>query len=336
MASRRDVLRGLGGMVVSAGLGMPAVARAAAQPLTIMTPFGFVPDFLEMMNMVSGGFLAHEGFNPTLRGGHGTATAIQQMMSGSVAFARMSAIDVFTANAKGAALLCVSTLYQGSNFHVISLKDKPINSAQEMKGKTVGVVSVNGSTEQLLDIMLRSVGLSKSDVKVQVVGNNPGVLQFIKQGRVDCVINSMAVVVALQTANEPIANWPTDRYAPMPSQIYVTTRDFAAKGPDATVRFLKALKGSTENMMTGDIAAILERAGKDFEIPGIKKLDEQVALVKFAMNGPWMSEGKQNFLRNVPSLWSKAGEEIGKAGIAKVGDISALYSNKYIDAALEG
>jgi hypothetical protein len=116
----------------------------------------------------------------------------------------------------------------------------------------------------------------------------------------------------------------------------VTTRDFAAKNPDATVRFLKALKGSTENMITGDIPAILERAAKDFEIPGMKKLDEQVALVKFAMNGPWMSEGKENFLRNVPSLWSKAGEEIGKAGIAKVGDVSALYTNKYVDAALKG
>ena len=334
MMDRRDVLRGVSALTAGAALGWPAAARAAA-PLTMMTPFGFVPDFLEMMNMVSGGFLAHEGFEPTLRGGHGTATAIAQMMSGSVAFARMSAIDVFTANTKNAALVSIATLYQGSNFHVISLKDKPIGSAQEMKGKTVGVVSVNGSTEQLLDIMLRSAGLQKGDVKVQVVGNNPGVLEFIKQGRVDCVINSLAVVVALKTANQPIDNWPTDRYAPMPSQIYVTTRDFAAKNADATVRFLKALKASCDDMIKGDIAAILDRAGKDFEIPGIKKHDEQVALVKFAMDGPWMSEGKQNFLRNVPELWAKAGDEIRKAGIASVPDVSLLYTNKYIDEALK-
>lgn len=334
MMDRRDVLRGMGAVAAGATLGWPAGVRAA-ETLTMMTPFGFVPDFLEMMNMVSGGFLAHEGFAPTLRGGHGTATAIAQMMSGSVAFARMSAIDVFTANAKSAALVSIATLYQGSNFHVISLKDKPIKSAEEMKGKTVGVVSVNGSTEQLLDIMLRSAGLQKSDIKVQVVGNNPGVLEFIKQGRVDCVINSLAVVVALKTANQPIDNWPTDRYAPMPSQIYVTTRDFAAKNPDATVRFLKALKASCDDMMKGDIAAILDRAGKDFEIPGIKKHDEQVALVKFAMDGPWMSEGKQNFLRNVPELWAKASDEIKKAGIASVADVTSLYTNEYVDKALK-
>lgn len=333
MTNRREVLSGLSAVAVGAAVGLPTVTRAAAVPLTMMTPFGFVPDFLEMMNMVSGGFLTREGFNPTLRGGHGTATAIAQMMSGSVAFARMSAIDVFTANAKGASLLGIATLYQGSNFHVISLKDKPVNSAQEMKGKTIGVVSVNGSTEQLLDIMLRSAGLTKSDVKVQVVGNNPGVLEFIKQGRVDCVINSLAVVVALKTAKQPIANWPTDRYAPMPSQIYVTSRDFAAKNSDTTVRFLKALKASCEDMLKGDIAAILDRAGKDFEIPGIKKREEQVALVKFSMDGPWMSEGKQNFLRNVPELWTKASDEIEKAGIASAPNVDALYTNRYIDEA---
>ena len=67
-----------------------------------MTPFGFIPDFLEMMNMVSGGFLAREGFAPTLVGGQGTAMAMQQLMSGGDAFVRMTAIDEFAAVAKGA------------------------------------------------------------------------------------------------------------------------------------------------------------------------------------------------------------------------------------------
>ena len=79
---------------------------------------------------------------------------------------RLTAIDEFVAVAKGAALVCVSTLYQGSTFHVISAKDKPINSAEDLKGKTIGIVSVGGSTEQLLDIMLRSVGMTKADVTI--------------------------------------------------------------------------------------------------------------------------------------------------------------------------
>jgi NitT/TauT family transport system substrate-binding protein len=83
MIARRDVIKGAGGLTLAATLGLPAIrTTSAAEPLTFMTPFGFVPDFLEMMNMVSGGFLAREGFSPILRGGQGTATAIQQLMAG--------------------------------------------------------------------------------------------------------------------------------------------------------------------------------------------------------------------------------------------------------------
>ena len=333
MTTRRNLFKLAGGL---AAIAMPSLRPArAAEPLTFMTPFGFIPDFLEMMNMVSGGFLAHEGFAPTLLGGHGTAIAVQQLISGAVSFVRMTAIDQFTAVAKGAALVCVSTLYQGSNFHVISAKDKPIASAEDLKGKTVGIVSVGGSTEQLLDMVLRAVGLTKADVTMQVVGNSPGAMQFVHQGRVDCFINSVGVVVALQSAGEPIVSWATDRYAPLPSQIYVTTRDLIEKKPETVLGFLKALKASTDDMMRGDLKAIFQRAIGDFDIPGMKKIDELVALMRFTMANPWMSEGRDNFLRNVPALWSKADAALRGAGIAAVPHLGALYTNTFIEQALK-
>jgi NitT/TauT family transport system substrate-binding protein len=336
VGTRRDLFKAAGGLVAGAALATPFIGQAAAaEPLTFMTPFGFIPDFLEMMNMVSGGFLAAQGFAPKLLGGQGTATAIQQLISGAVSFVRMTAIDQFTAVAKGAPLVCVSTLYQGSNFHVISAKEKPVTSAADLKGKTVGIVSVGGSTEQLLEIMLHSAGLTKADVTTQTVGNSPGVMQFIRQGRIDCFINSIGVVVALQSANEAIANWPTDRYAPMPSQIYVTTRDMTEKRPEAVVAFLKALKASTDDMMRGDLKAIYTRANTDFDIPGIKNLDELVALMQFTMNNPWLSEGRENFLLNVPSLWTKADQEIRGAGFASVPQVDAIYTNVFIQQALK-
>jgi ABC-type nitrate/sulfonate/bicarbonate transport system substrate-binding protein len=339
MATRRDILKLSAAAAAGAALGLPAARRAAAaegEPLSFMTPFGYIPDFLEMMNMVSGGYLAKQGFAPKLIGGKGTATAIQQLIAGRVAFIRMTGIDEFNAVAKQKApLVSVSTLYQGSNFYFISARDKPVKNAADMKGKTIGVVSVGGSTEALLDLTLRSAGLSKKDVKIEVVGNSPGAFQYVRQGRVDCFINSLAVVVALRRSNAAMEAWPTDRAAPMPAQIYVTSQDLIDKKPEVVVRFLKALKGSTGEMLHGDIAAIFQRAAKDFDIPGIKKMDELVELMKFTMENPWMAAGKENFLRNVPKLWNDADREIRGAGIAAVPSVDALYTNKYIDAALK-
>ena len=336
MTTRRHLFKIAGGLAAGAVIAKPYIRPArAAEPLTFMTPFGYIPDFLEMMNMVSGGFLAQQGFAPTLLGGQGAVVTAQQLMTGAVSFVRLTAIDEFVAVAKGAAFVSVATLYQGSTFHVISTKDKPINAAEDFKGKTIGIVSVGGSTEQLLEIMLRSAGMTKADVTTQVVGNSPGAMQYLRQGRIDCFINSIGVVVALQTANEPIVHWPTDRYAPMPSQIYVTTRDVIEKKPAMVVGFLKALKASTEDMLHGDLKAIFQRANRDFDIPGMKNLDELVALMRFIMANPWMSQGRENFLRNMPELWAKADKGIRGAGIAAVPNVDALYTNTFIEQALK-
>ena len=72
MTTRRNLFKIAGGLAAGAAIAKPYLRPArAAEPLTFMTPFGFIPDFLEMMNMVSGGFLAQQGFAPTLLGGQG-------------------------------------------------------------------------------------------------------------------------------------------------------------------------------------------------------------------------------------------------------------------------
>jgi ABC-type nitrate/sulfonate/bicarbonate transport system substrate-binding protein len=329
-ASRRRVL--------ASAIAAPFVARAQApEPLTFATPFGFIPDFIEMMNMVSGGHLAAQGFAPRLVGAQGTSAALQQLLAGQAAFARTTAIDQFLAVAKsGAPLVAIATLYQAGTFQVISLADKPIREAKDFAGKTVGIVSVGGSTDLLLDIMLRKAGVPKDAVKREVVGNSPGAVQFIRQGRIDCFIAAIGVAVTLRRGNTPVEVWSTDRHAPMPGQAFVTTAALAESRPETVVRFLRALRASATEIMQGDKRAIFQRAARDFEIPGIRDLDALVALTEVAVTEMWLSQGRANFLRNVPALWEAADEGIRGAGIAAVPDPLALYTNRFIDRALAG
>lgn len=328
--------RFLGTAAAGAGLlSAPAIVKAqGAEPLTFMTPFGFIPDFIEMMNMVSGGHLARQGFNPRLLGGQGTATAIQQLMAGTASFVRVTAIDQFLAVARqNAPLVTVSTLYQASTFQLVSLRDRPIRDAADLRGKTVGIVSVGGSTDFLLNIMLQKAGLRVEDIKKEVTGNSPGVLQLVRQGRVDCFLCAIGVVVLLRQANEPIEVMSTDKYAPMPSQIFVTTRDFIQRNPEQTLRFLRAYRASCEEVMTGDKRAIFQRASRDFEISNIRDLDNLVRLIDISINDLWLSEGRENLYRNVPRLWQEADRNIRGAGIAAVPSVDALYTNDFIDRA---
>ena len=336
MINRRQFALATTGLAAMPLLGRPALAQGA-EPLTFMTPFGFIPDFLPLMNMVSGGHLAKQGFAPTLLGGKGTATAIQQLLGGQVSFVYVSALDEMLAVAKqGAPLLSVATLCQGSTFQLVSMKDKPVRTAEDMKGKTIGIVSVGGATEILLNIALLKAGIQPDTIKREVTGNSPGALELVKQGRVDCFFCAIGVVIALKRANAPIEVISTDKFAPMPSQIFLTTTDIAKSKPEMVRKFLKALKGSADEIMAGNTKALFERAQKDFEIVGIKDLDAAVALMDAMIKELWLSEGKENLLRNVPRLWKDADTGLRAANMAAVPSVEALYNNEFIDVALKG
>ncbi len=97
--TRRNIL--VAGAAAAAGLKAPAVLGQAREPLTMMTPFGFIPDFIELMNAVSGGHLARHGFDARLLGANGTAQAIQQLVAGQVSFIRSASIDMIRAASQG-------------------------------------------------------------------------------------------------------------------------------------------------------------------------------------------------------------------------------------------
>ncbi len=335
---RRDFIAASASAAGIASLGLGAPAFAQAKPFTTITPFGYIPDFGELMNGVTGGHFAKYGLDVKVAAGTGTASAVTQVIAGQAKIMRCTAIDLFQVakSQPKPPLVAVATIYQTSAFQVISDKSKPIDTVEQMKGKTVGVVSVGGSTELLLNCMLIAKGINPADVKREVTGNSAGAFALIGQGRIDCFIASLAVVNALQQTNAPISFFSTDKYAPMPGQVYSVTPDTIAKEPDSIVAWLKGVRDSVKELsVSNDYPKILERMGKTYEIPGIKN----VATLKLANDEAvqsWNAMGKENLLRNVPKLFAEGADILVKAGIAKVDKVTDYYTNEFIDKALKG
>ncbi|MDT2021330.1 ABC transporter substrate-binding protein [Methylocella sp. CPCC 101449] len=332
MTNRRQLIQASAALAATAVTSFPAIVRAQArESLTIMTPFGFIPDFIELMNGVSGGHFAAQGLDAKLLGGQGTAQPIQQLITRQVDFIRASGIDIMRAIATTKVpLVSIATMYQGSTFHMISLKSKPIEKAEDLKGKTVGIVSVSGTTDVFLDLILAKAGLKKDDVKREVSGNSPGALQLIKQGRIDCFIASIQVVVALERMKEDVLAWSTDRYAPMPGQCYISTRQIVEARPDVLKRAMTAMRASVDEIMTQPLRPIFERAAKDFEIPGIRDVEALVAVEKVTADRLWLSEGRENLLRNVPKLWKSGVDALRANNIGDPGEPETLYTNQFV------
>jgi NitT/TauT family transport system substrate-binding protein len=334
MVTRRRFLQG-----AAAVAGAPAIiGRAwAAEPLTFITPFGFDPFFIDMMNAYSGGHFARQGLDAKVIGAPGTSSAFQQVISGQAQFSLVSSLDFIRAvAAKDAPLQAVATIGQNSGFNLISLKDKPVKSGADLRGKTIGILSVGGLTETMVDILAAKAGVPKSETKVVVAGNSPGEVEFIRHGRIDCFLCNFTVTLALQRANADVEYLSIDSEVPAPGQLYYCARETIAAKPAYVTAVLKAMRASVDEIIAGPIAPIFERAGKDFEIPGIADMDRLVALEKAAIERLWYGQGKENLLRNVPALWQSGVDAMRAVGIVKLADASSLYTNRFIDEVLKG
>jgi hypothetical protein len=124
--------------------------------------------------------------------------------------------------------------------------------------------------------------------------------------------------------------WSTDRYAPMPSQCWVATPQTAERQPRTVIRFLRALRASCAELLTGDFDALLARMAGRFEIPGAKD-PAGLRAVKEATTRLWLSQGEAALLRNVQALWARGAAAVAAAGIATPGDPAAFYDNGFLD-----
>ncbi len=331
--SRRSLLTGLttGGAALLCG-GIPVMAQSPTK-LVFMEPFDLGLEYMHEMNAVVGGHFEKQGLDVTVTNARGTAVAIQQVVAGQASLTRVGALDLIkAAAAQDTPLISIATSLQEAIFSLISMKAAPIKTAADMKGKTIGVASMGGGQENTLNLLLASGGVPVSDVPRQAIGSSAGNIEILKQGRVAGFFATVENTLLLQRAGEPIDTWSASQAAPMPGGVIIATRAFAEKNPETMVKFVRALRESALEILSADTGMILDRMVKKFEISANADRAFRIEAIK-AYNGLTIAAGKENVMRNVPAVWDKAAELITKANVAKVADIKALYTNRFVDEA---
>lgn len=331
--SRRSLLAGMaGGAVTLISGGMPVFAQSPTK-LLFMEPFDLALEYLHEMNAVVGGHFEKQGLDVTINNARGTAVAIQQVAAGQAGTTRVGALDLIkAAAAQEKPLVSIATSLQQAIFTLISLKSAPIKSAADMKGKTIGVASMGGGQENTLNLLLAAGKVPVADVPRQAIGSSAGNIEFLKQGRVAGFFATVENTLLLKRAGEPIESWGASESAPMPGGVIITTKAFAEQNPETAVKFVRAMRNSALECLSADTGMILDRIAKKYELQTNADRGFRIEAIK-AYNELTVSAGKNNIMRNVPEVWAKAAELIVQANIAKVADVTALYTNKYVDEA---
>jgi ABC-type nitrate/sulfonate/bicarbonate transport system substrate-binding protein len=322
---RRHLLMRTAALGGSALLAPGATWAQATTAIKYLTPFGFLMGFAETMYADTGGFFKKHGLDVTIEGGKGSAMAVQQVTAGNVLLSRTGGTDLIKAYARDNNLVAIADVFPKDLFFVISHKDKPIAEPEAMAGKTIGVVSVGGATENILDMMLAKVGVKKEDVKRETAGNAPTAFELVKAGRLSGYIATNDTVFQLKADNQPITAWSCDDVAPSPGQVYMTSKRAMEANGDAVTRFLRAVHDAIGAIVDSkDLPHVIASMTAKYDVVEAKRPDKGVSVLENAIvnyRAVQVSKLKIN-----PATFESAHELMVKAGIIQPLPDKAYYS----------
>lgn len=235
----------------SAQLIFPSRASAATRSLSWVSPARINLVHSYVLAGVAKGWFKEEGLDIDIRVGTGTAQSIIQVASSNSFFGQASSSTSCPAIAdQGADLLTIGQIAYKGFFELASTKAKPIESAAQLQGKTVGVMSLGGTTDVLLDAMSLAAGLDPSKVKKVVTGTSSAGVAFLERGDVDAFFVFPDSKFALEKMNVGLFYVPADDFAPFPGDAILVSKKHAsdAANRDAIVKFLKVCRKGLDYM----------------------------------------------------------------------------------------
>lgn len=208
----------------------------------------------------------------TLKPSGGGGNQVQALESGAIDFIFPSLSAVIPAYLKGANITIVAGESQGTNGMAwLTLKDSPLASVKDLKGKKVSVSAINSNTDSTFNRVLKKNGMAPDDVKKVVIADVGAGLSALASKTVDAIWATEPSVTLFENSGEAKVVFRSDDFIDDNQLTVVAVRkDYAEKNHDLVVRTLKCLQ------KTRDIAeAETDRVAKEFAASA--KLDPEVA-----------------------------------------------------------
>ena len=311
-----------------------AQAQAPAEkPLqaTALTPLGYLLAYTGMLYGEAGGFMKAAGLDLKVEAAQGSSQAIQLLLSGQALVARGAGIDVMNAVANSnVPIVAIATVAHVAPLQIISSAEEPIRSPKDMVGKTIGVASFGGASDQTLQLILAHQKVDPKSVKRQVVGPSAGSFGLIQEKKIDAFVGTNAAVAELQARNVPFVHFATNDIVPVPGQVYITTVENLTKKSEELRRFLIGARAAFEDaerqIASGDITKLLD-AVKKYSVPEAANPTSALQGIRIE-SASWMANGRDKLLQNNPAAWASATAAAVEANIVKPTSPDKFFTNE--------
>ena len=216
----------------------------AADKLTVLLDWFVNPDHAPLVIAKEGGYFARYGLDVDLIAPADPSAPPRLVAAGKADVAITYQRDLMLNVQEGLPIVRFGTLISTPLNCLIVLKDGPVKTLADLKGKKIGY-SVGAAQDPYLNAILKSVDLTTKDVTL--VNVNFNLVTALMSGQVDAAIDGYRNVELIQLALEGkpgIAYYPEELGVPPYDElIYVTSQKL--RNDPRLPRFLRAIEDAT-------------------------------------------------------------------------------------------
>ncbi len=193
---RRPVLQGLAAS--AALLGAPRLSRGATTKLTVAKSIAALLAYTPIDVGVAKGIFQKHGVELDVIAFSGSAGMHQAMTSGALDIALGSGSTMVNIT-KGEPAICIAqTLGPPVELSIMVPYDSPIQTTDDLHGKTVGVATTGSPTEWVVFELARIKGWAKSEMKTVGLGGPQAAIAALRVHQVDAVVADTAIGLTLE------------------------------------------------------------------------------------------------------------------------------------------
>lgn len=303
----------------SSGNSEPATSgTTSAGPTSLVhqvftTPFGIIPSFLATYVANREGFWAKRGLDVAIQGANGTAQSTQSVINGSAQYFRGGASGLIPIVAQNAPFRYFLQEYRTGGFVISSIKK--ITSPKQLAGMTVGIVSVGGTTQTLLQVLLNESGIAPKSVPMPVVGAGTAPYQLCKSGKIDAWVSNYQDPALLRSQGYQVYTMDPTDYISFPGDSYACTDSLLKDHRDQVVAFTA---GMLEAYLFCQDKSNWPKAIKDAQYFSPKLTADSIeSALRDAFPQLWFKNGRSQLGVIEADKWAKAEDEMKRLGLIK-------------------
>jgi ABC-type nitrate/sulfonate/bicarbonate transport system substrate-binding protein len=246
-------------LVLALALGATLATPASAQqnaPLTKvrMAYDGFSMTSAPLNYAVQQGIFKRFGLDITPTFIEGGSMLTQAIVGGSLDIAQNGYTPAAAAAVQGADIVFIGGIANTLPYQL--LVKTSVTSAQQLKGKSIGISRYGSSTDAAADFALKHLGLTRADVSILQLGGAATRMAAAISGRVDGTFEQYPDTAELTRHGFHVLVDLTNIVTDYPNTSFVTTRAFLKKHPEIVKKFLMAMATAVDEFKKNPELAI--------------------------------------------------------------------------------